>query len=192
MATEHQAHASGGKLHPRKRFTEGLLDNDLILKELHLAPGQTVMDVGCATGYMAKLFSPAVGDTGTVYAIDVNAAFIENLQDETKGTNIKAMVCDISQPTPVESGTVDLIYISTVMHEQTKEKLAGVIREFQRLLKADGVLAIVEFEKRETPFGPPLTQRYSPGELRQALPFVPLKTVPVAEHFYLQLFRARN
>lgn len=192
MATRDEHHAPAGRLCPRKRFTEDLLDNDAILKELALASGQVVMDVGCATGYMARLFSPVVGAAGIVYALDVNAAFIASLRDATEGTNIRTLVCDIAEPTPIAGGSVDLIYISTVLHAQTKEKRADVIREFQRLLKPDGRLAVVEFDKRESPFGPPLQQRYSPEELQEALPFVPMKTVRVAEFFYLQLFHAQT
>lgn len=184
-------HAMGSHSGHVRRFSEGLLDNDLILKELDLAPGQVVMDVGCGTGYMAKLFAKAVGPEGLVYAVDINESYIGTLRDETEGTNIKALVCDIAERTPVENATVDRVYMSTVMHAQPARKIGGIIREFQRILKPDGILAFVEMEKRETAFGPPVQQRYSPEELQAALPFAAKKTVSVAEHFYLQLFYAR-
>jgi len=66
--------------------------------------------------------------------------------------------------------------------------MQGFIREVGRLLKPDSTLAIVETEKKETLFGPPLESRYSPEELKQIVPMIPGNTVRVGEHFYLQIF----
>ena len=55
-----------------KRFSEGRLDDALILRTLGIGSGLTVVDGGCGNGYMAMLFRDAVGSAGTVYAVDVN------------------------------------------------------------------------------------------------------------------------
>jgi len=57
-----------------------------------------------------------------------------------------------------------------------------------RLLKPNGVLAIVEIDKKETSFGHPLNIRFSPEELKKIIPLTPLNTIQVAEHFYMQMF----
>jgi len=67
--------------------------------------------------------------------------------------------------------------------------MQGFVREAKRLLKPDARLAIVEIEKRETPFGPPLHLRYSPQELIEAISMPPERAVPVGDHFYMQTFR---
>jgi hypothetical protein len=54
------------------------------------------------------------------------------------------------------------------------------------------VLAIVEIDKKETPFGPPLKIRFSPEELKEMVPLTPLKTIQVGEHFYMQLFQNQD
>jgi uncharacterized GH25 family protein len=59
----------------------------------------------------------------------------------------------------------------------------------KRLLKPNAYLAIVEVEKKETPFGPPLNSRYSPEDLKKIVPLVPVNTVQVGEHFYMQIFQ---
>jgi hypothetical protein len=63
------------------------------------------------------------------------------------------------------------------------------LQEVKRLLKLNAYLAIVEIEKKETPFGPPLNSRYSPEDLKNIVPFVPVNTVQVGEHFYMQIFK---
>jgi ubiquinone/menaquinone biosynthesis C-methylase UbiE len=62
------------------------------------------------------------------------------------------------------------------------------VKEAMRLLKPDARLAIVEIEKKDTPFGPAMENRTSPGELMGKVPMVPLKTVRAGEHFYMQVF----
>jgi len=76
-----------------------------------------------------------------------------------------------------------------VLHGFSKNTLQHIFDEAKRLLKPKAVLAILEIEKKETPFGPPLHIRYSPEELKEIAPFAPLETIPVTEHFYLQIFK---
>jgi ubiquinone/menaquinone biosynthesis C-methylase UbiE len=173
----------------RGKFTEGLLDSDLILQVLDIQAGQVIMDAGCGNGYMAKLFSVKVTAAGRVVALDPDQHFLAVLARETKGTNITTIEGDITRPTNLHASSIDLIYISTVIHQFSKKQMQGFFRETQRLLKPGSTLAIVEIEKKETPFGPPLSSRYSPEELKEIVPMVPVQTRPVGDHFYMQVFR---
>jgi len=177
---------------PVKKFTEGMLDNDLILATLAIAPGQTVLDAGCGTGYMAKLFAERVGPSGNVIALDPNSHFIRILAQETRGTVIRAMEGDITKPTGLPSRSMDLIYLATVMHIFSPQQMRGFVQEVRRLLKPDGILAIVNLEKKETPFGPPVARRYAPDDVVAVVPLRPVKTLSVADYFYMQLFRNQD
>jgi len=70
-----------------RRFTEGLLDVESILKALDITAGQVVLDAGCGTGYMSKIFSKEVGPSGKVYALDADRYFMKILREETQGSN---------------------------------------------------------------------------------------------------------
>jgi ubiquinone/menaquinone biosynthesis C-methylase UbiE len=184
---------SDGKSHQhRGKFTEGLLDNELILKALNIKPGQTILDAGCGNGYMSKLFSNEVKQSGKVYALDPDKYFIKALRNETQGANIEAIEGDITRPTQLKESSLDLIYLSTVIHIFSQQQMQGFLREVKRLLKPDAILAILEIEKKKTPFGPPLKLRYSPEELMNIVPLVPLTTVQLGEHFYMQIFQNRE
>lgn len=178
--------------HHRGKFTEGLLNVDRILGALALGPGQTVVDAGCGTGYMSKRFSRQVTPSGKVFALDPDRHFIGVLEAETRGTNIETVEGDITRPTRLDPSSVDLIYISTVMHCFSKAQIHGFLAEARRLLKPSGMLAIVEFEKKETNFGPMMENRFSPDDLKKIVPMVPVETIPVAEHFYMQTFACRK
>jgi ubiquinone/menaquinone biosynthesis C-methylase UbiE len=181
---------SGEEKHShRGKSTESHVDKESILEALNLRPGQTVLDAGCGSGYMSRAFSERVTPAGKVFALDPDPESIEALRKETRGSNIDAMVGDITKPTPLEASSVDLVYISTVLHGFSREQMQGFLKEARRLLKPDAVLAVVEFDKKETPFGPPVSIRLSPEDLKQIVPLAPGNTIRAGEHFYLQRFR---
>ena len=66
----------------RGKFTEGVLKNEVVLKALNIKAGQTILDAGCGNGYMSKLFSGEVSQSGKVYALDLDKYFIEVLKNE--------------------------------------------------------------------------------------------------------------
>lgn len=172
-----------------KKFTEGLIEKDLILSALNIKSGQTVVDAGCGNGYMSKVFSDEVTRSGKVYALDPDKHFLKIIENETRGTNIVTIEGDITKPTQINESSIDIVYISTVIHIFSKQQIQGLIREAKRLLKPEALLAIVEIEKKETPFGPPLECRYSPEELKEIISMVPISTVKVGEYFYMQIFQ---
>jgi len=181
-----------GRHHHRGKSSESLLDKGAILSALAIEFGQTVLDAGCGNGYMSKEFSQRVGDSGRVYALDPDETGIALIREETKGTNIVALVGDITTTTQLPASTIDLIYLSTVFHIFSPEQIKGFEVEVKRLLAPRGRLSIVEIVKRATPFGPPLNMRFSPQDLTQALRLPPLGAVEVGEYFYMQLFENRS
>jgi ubiquinone/menaquinone biosynthesis C-methylase UbiE len=178
--------------HHRGKSSENLLNKEVILKELDISPGQTILDAGCGNGYMSKEFSRLLKNTGKVYALDPDDNAIEVLARETKGSNIKAISGDITTTTALQSSSIDLIYLSTVLHGFSKSEVDGFHKEVKRLLKPHGILAIVEIKKEPTPFGPPMDIRFSPQELKEIFTLVPKKTVEIGQYFYIQTFEKKE
>lgn len=171
-----------------RKFSEGLLNDETILENLDICAGQTILDAGCGNGYMAKKFSKLVGNTGKIYALDPDKGSIASLKKEIKKTNIEALVGDITRPTGLKESSLDLVYLSTVFHIFSDAQIAGFAKEIKRILKPNARLAIVNINKEETPFGPPVEMRSSPEELSRKLPFIPTKLIEAGEHFYMQIF----
>jgi len=170
------------------KFSEGLLNEKIILANLDICPGQTILDAGCGNGYMAKNFSELLGKTGKIYALDPDNQSIENLKIEVEKTNIEAFVGDITKPTKLKAASIDLAYLSTVFHIFTKSQIEGFLTEIKRILKPNARLAIVNIKKEDTAFGPPVAMRSSPEELRQKVSLLPKMLIEVNDYFYMQLF----
>lgn len=179
---------AAGRHHHKGKSSEGLLDKAAILDALPIRPGLTILDAGCGNGYMSRAFSAALANTGTVYALDPDEEAIATLQQGTAGTNIQAIVGDITATTPLADASVDIVYTATVVHGFTPEQMAGFRSELIRILKPGAKLAIVEIDKRDTPIGPPLDLRLSPEDLQHEIPLTPSALVRVGEYFYMQIF----
>jgi ubiquinone/menaquinone biosynthesis C-methylase UbiE len=170
------------------KFSEGLVDVEMVLETLNIRPGQTILDGGCGTGYMARAFSDRVTPSGRVYALDRDRTFVRLVAEETKGSNILALEGDLTRPSRIPGSSVDVVYASSVVWLLSRSQMLEFVEEVKRILKPGGRLAIVEMDKKETAFGPPLEQRYSPEELKARIPLPALSTVKVGEHFYMQVF----
>ena len=67
----------------------------------------------------------------------------------------------------------------------------GTLKEVKRVMKPDGILAVVEFKKIEGPPGPPLHIRLSHEDVETMLKrydFKSVKTLEVGNYNYLSLF----
>jgi protein-L-isoaspartate(D-aspartate) O-methyltransferase len=53
----------------------------IMLEQLHLEPGQRVLEIGAGTGYNAALMAHIVGETGQVIAIDIDEDIVEGARD---------------------------------------------------------------------------------------------------------------
>lgn len=129
---------------------------------------------------------------GRVYALDADGEAIAELSAGTEGTLIEALESDVTRPTPLKPSSIDLVYLSMVFHGFSRVEIIGFLAEARRLLKPHGRAAIVEIDRVETSFGPPLNLRFSPEKLRREVALPPLETVKVGPHFYMQIFENRR
>lgn len=173
------------------KSSERFVSQEAVLDALDIRPGQTIIDAGCGNGYMAKAFAKRLGNSGKVFAVDPDEKAIAHLQNEIGSLPIEAMAADITRPLAIDALSVNLIYLSTVLHGFSKEQIQNFQKEVHRLLKPGGWLAVVEIKKEQTPFGPPMEIRFSPEELKNTIHMVPGRLVEAGEYFYMQIFEKR-
>jgi ubiquinone/menaquinone biosynthesis C-methylase UbiE len=172
-----------------------LIDTEKLFSELNLKPGMVVLDVACGRGAYSLAASTYVGPGGHVYAVDLWEEGIEALQEELDAKairNVSAHVADVSRHIPFADQSVDTCLLATVLHDLISiQKAEGTLGEIQRVMKAGGTLAVIEFKKIEGPPGPPIALRITSEELiRTCRPFAlaPIKTLDVGPYTYLTLF----
>lgn len=175
-----------------------LIDQDLFWKHLTVRPGMTVLDLACGIGRYALPLSARVGSNGRVIAVDMWAEGIEQLQAAAPegGTfaPIETHIADAGTALPVVSGSVDLCLMATVLHDLVADgKDRTAVAEVTRVLKPDGILAIVEFKKQDGPPGPPKAVRLSPeGVSMHLMPAGLIRfgaLVELGAHTYFAQFR---
>lgn len=123
-----------------------------IITHLKLKKGMVVGDIGSGGGYFAGEFSKIVGDTGLVYAIDVNQRsldFIESNLEKEAIENVKGI---LARPDGIELpvGSVDLFFLRNVFHHLPEQ--AEYFRGIKKLLKSNGKIAIIDYKKKKFSF----------------------------------------
>jgi len=159
-----------------------------ILGMLELKPSYVVADLGCGSGYFTVPISRKVKK---VYGIDVQKEMLEFLEEKIqtqKILNIETLRSKENE-IPLQNDSVDLLLSVNTLHEfRDKEK---IINEMRRVLKPKGLVALVDFNKEDTGFGPPVSVRVSKEQTsglfeKQGLTF--LKAHDLKYH-YLIVFR---
>ena len=167
MTCKHQC--DGENRHKKGKSSFWMQDPELVFGELNLKEGDYFLDLGCGPGDYSIRASQLIGNSGMVCALDRNHDAIVDLRDKAVSVgskNIKAEVCDIAGPLPVKDSSVDICFISTVLHSLNLADVEkALFGEIKRVLKPDGRVAIIECKKEVQPFGPPIGMRISPEEL---------------------------
>lgn len=173
-----------------------LIDAAAFYRELDLKKGITFLDLACGRGAYSLKASEIVGPGGTVFAVDLWQEGIEQLKAsaaEQNIQNIEAFVSDAGRHIPVNDQVVDVCLMATVLHDFVDDQISKqVLHEVVRVLKTDGMLAIVEFNKIDGPPGPPVHIRLSPAEVGDMLGpygFTQERLLEVGPYNYLMLFR---
>ncbi|MCW4007409.1 MAG: class I SAM-dependent methyltransferase [Candidatus Bathyarchaeota archaeon] len=133
----------------------------LNLESIGLAAGMVFMDIGCGDGFFTLPAARIVGETGKVYAVDVDAAAIERLKRKASQEGLKNIyaVVGAAEDTVFCNECADIIFYSTVLHDFKDP--AKVLRNAKQMLKHGGKLVNVDWKKKPTVFGPPVWIRFN-------------------------------
>ena len=169
---------------------------DGILAALNIQPGMEIGDIGAGTGLYEPMFQEAVGDDGTVFAVDLSPAMIEHLKQRVAEENldrVKVVQCSATN-CGLDPGSVDLIYVCDTYHHF--EYPQTTLRSIYLALRPGGTLAIVDFERIEGESRPWILKHMRAGkevfraEIEKAgFEFIEEPKVDGLKENYLMLFR---
>lgn len=120
-------------------------NREAVLKACQIQAGMRVADIGAGTGLYTRLFSNAVGEKGWVYAVDINAKFLEHIQAraaQEKQANITTVICP-QDSVSLPPASIDLAFICDVYHhfEYPRSTLASLFRA----MKPGGKILLIDF-----------------------------------------------
>ena len=112
------------------------------LIQAQLKRGQQVLEVGCGSGFFSIPAAKIVGETGYVYALDINPAAVEHVRckiAEEGLTNVEVKRTDASE-TGLPQKSVDVAFLFAVIH--SFQNVNKVLTEMHRVLKTNGILSV--------------------------------------------------
>ena len=115
-----------------------------IVTTLEITPGSSIAYVGAGGGYFLPYFSEAVGPKGSVYAVEVDAqkvADLEQLIERKQLKNVRVVRGKYEDP-QLPDASVDLVFLCNTYHHISER--SDYFRRLQGDLAEGGRVAIVE------------------------------------------------
>lgn len=168
-------------------------DPEKILAFAGLSRGSVVADFGCGNGFYPVATGKIVGDSGTVYAVDIVEESLQATVSAAKHAtlaNIHTIKHDLSLPgVNIPDASCDAVILSGILHLEKLRK--NVIRETYRVLKTGGKVLVIEWKKEQLPFGPNISQRVSEKQVQDLLVAAGLRfqsEIPADSFHYAMVF----
>lgn len=110
-----------------------------------LAPGESVLDVGCGTGTLAIAAARRVGATGEVHGIDPSPEMIGRARAKARRAGVPLTFdTGMAQSLPFPDARFDAVLSTFVLHQLPTDALHAAFAEMRRVLKPGGRLLLVD------------------------------------------------
>jgi arsenite methyltransferase len=124
---------------------------EAMLESVGIQPGWSVLDAGCGPGSYFPKLAGLVGGGGTIHGIDLAP---ENL--ETAGQRVAEW--NLACPVHLQQGSIldlpfaddqfDAVWCANTAQYLTDDELAQALREFRRVVKPGGLVAMKDYDCR--------------------------------------------
>jgi ubiquinone/menaquinone biosynthesis C-methylase UbiE len=118
-----------------------------VLETLALTAGAKVADIGAGSGLFSRPIAKAVGATGVVYAVDIDAGLlkiVERTSKEAGLANVRTVLAATDDPKLPEP--VDLAFICDALHHIGSQ--AAYLKTLAKYVKPGGRVAIIDFSEK--------------------------------------------
>ncbi len=136
-----------------------------VLAALNLKPGEVIADIGPGSGYFTFRLAHHLGAKGKVYAVDVSPDMIRHINRrirDLKANNIVSVLADPDDPL-LPDQSVNRFFVCDVWHHV--ENQTKYLALMKKMLKPGGEIVMIDFHKKELPFGPPLQMKIAREDL---------------------------
>jgi len=138
-----------------------------ILPRMNLLRTHSLVDLGAGSGYFSL---PIAERVRRVISIDLEPKMLDVLSQRIhlgRIPNIELLRAEITH-IPLADGSMDRVLAAFVYHEINKP--VRLMFESCRVLRPGGILTVLDFQKKETAIGPPVSERKTPTQVLRSAP----------------------
>ena len=124
-----------------------------VIAALAVRPGDQVADVGAGGGYFTIPLARSVGETGRVFAVDVEADMVEYVLERARDSGLTQVegVIATAEDTGLAPNSIDLIFVSNTFHHLPDPP--DYFANIRPVLRRGGRIAIIELKGGGFPKG---------------------------------------
>jgi arsenite methyltransferase len=138
---------------------------DEVIAALDLKPGETLADIGAGSGYFSFRLARNVGDTGRVYAVDINSDMILYMNRYIRDKKIKNVMTILSAPDDpfLADASINRFFICNTWHYiQNRPRYMALMK---KMLKPGGQIIVLDYKKKQLPVDLPPEMKISRREV---------------------------
>lgn len=124
-------------------------DPESIIEAVEITEGMIIGEAGAGTGYVTFPLAEAVGESGRIYANDIDPEVLETIRDrceQDKVKNITTVLGDVDDPLfPVRN--LDMIIMRYVFHDLTEP--VAWMNNVKPYLKPDAMVVIIDLARNK-------------------------------------------
>ena len=150
MSTEALANTKVGQIFVRvlaagmeNRFRYRFFGPMQILRGADLHPGQTVLELGCGTGFFTLSLAQLIGEQGSLVSMDMLPASVEAVSNKVQAAGLKnvRVVKGDAMDTKLDAESLDAVILFGVIPAPMLP-LGALLVEMHRIIKSGGTLAV--------------------------------------------------
>lgn len=166
-----------------------------IVTHFYIKEGDLIADFGAGSGFFLKLLSKATGDTGKVYACEIQKSLVEKLGELThlQGLgNVRTLWCDLEEPNGIKIANKELdvaILVNTLFLIEDK---VTAVQEMARTVRPGGKFFVIDWTDSFSGMGPDVKHVIEAKDtinLFESNGFVFERDYPAGDHHYGLAFR---
>lgn len=126
------------------------LNPEEIVKSIGVRPGAVVADFGAGFGHYTLAAAKLAGNSGKVYAIDIQKNLLESIKSNTESKNLDNVEIiwsniENEEGSRLADASVDSVIISNLLFQVDNKE--NVAKEAYRVLKPGGLAAVIDWDK---------------------------------------------
>lgn len=118
-----------------------------LVNDLHIKPGDKVLEAGCGTGNLALKIKQKGAE---VVGIDYSKEALDIYKSKDKSVDVKQH--DLTEKLPFPDESFDKIASNNVLYAIPQKYHSGIMKEFHRVLKPGGHIAMSNLRKGWSPY----------------------------------------